>query len=166
MANGPELGKGSTLIAVRGGNDIATSQVIYLDAEGQLRSTTMEGPIERIGRPEQGRFGVRSTGTGPRIWWLRGDSLWSRSEEGVRSSSPMVSSACSKRFRSRERGTAHGNCSPASFVHTIVDGHGTELMPPTKAKSLAAIGDLDRDGELDLVTVTQDGRLTALRVAR
>ena len=167
MANGPELGKGSTLIAVRGGNDIATSQVIYLDAEGQLRSTTMEGPIERIGRPEQGRFGVRSTGTGPRIWWLRGDSLWSRSEEGVRSlvAHGFVGLQQALPIPGNEDSAWQLLAGDPSSLH-IVDGHGTELMPPTKAKSLAAIGDLDRDGELDLVTVTQDGRLTALRVAR
>ncbi|MBK8341318.1 MAG: hypothetical protein IPK99_15635 [Flavobacteriales bacterium] len=48
----------------------------------------------------------------------------------------------------------------------LVDAQGSELMSPLKAMGLAAIGDLDRDGELDLVTVTPDGRLTARRVAR
>ncbi|MBK8341319.1 MAG: hypothetical protein IPK99_15640 [Flavobacteriales bacterium] len=78
MAKGPELSKGSKLIAVVGGNDLATSQLIHINADGELRSTTLGGTTLKIGRAEQERFGTYSSGTGSRLWRLDGDSLWTR----------------------------------------------------------------------------------------
>ena len=166
MAEGPDIGQGSQLIAANGGSDLRSTELVYLTKEGELRSTDMAGHNARIGHTEPGRFGVYPSGSDTRLWWLAGDSLWIRHPGGDLSLVPhgLLDVRQAMAIPGSGDGAWQLLAGAPPMLH-LTDTRGALSMQPMKALCLAGIGDLDRDGGMDLVTVMPDGRLTAQRAA-
>ena len=164
-----DLGPSPELLAVQPGVDLEGTALIWRDATGAVHRSTLNGRTSILSDKGEGRTSLGAAGSdGEReIVRISGDTLM------VQHTGKIV---FMRAFGNTLLGTsdvyilgngtsAYGVVEPELDRVTLLNASGSELEGmPLQGATRFSIGDLNLDGQLELITVTKDGHLTAHRL--
>ena len=164
-----DLGPSPELVAVQPGVDLMGTTLIWTDSTGRVNRATLGGTRAVLSEQGNGRTFLGTVGSDGEMDVVRisGDTI-SVHHGGKRVfmrsfGTPLA--PVSDTYHFGEGTSAYGIVQPEMDRVTLVSSTGAEMEGmPVHGATRFSIGDLNLDGQLELITVTKDGHLVAHRL--
>lgn len=164
-----DLGPSPELLAVQPGVDLGGTALIWRDATGAVHRSTLNGRTSILSDKGEGRTSLGAAGSdGEReIVRISGDTIMVQHTGKIvfMRAFGTILLGTSDVYILGNGTSAYGVVEPELDRVTLLNASGSELEGmPLQGATRFSIGDLNLDGQLELITVTKDGQLTAHRL--
>lgn len=164
-----DLGPSPELLAVQPGVDLGGTTLIWRDTTGVVHRSTLTGRPSILSEKAEGRtsLGANVSDGEREIVRISGDTIMIQHTGKVvfmrAFGTPLLGT--SDVYILGNGISAYGVVEPELDRVTLLNASGSELEGmPLQGATRFSIGDLNLDGQLELITVTKDGHLTAHRL--